>query len=228
MTESLLYDLEAAVRLDPAMRGLISSEAKFGRLCVGHFAAAAKSLAKPNLQIVIVTGFYVPGACPPAAETDGPPGAIRLALALEALGHRVWLLTDSWCKPALTIGAELMGFAGDRVLTFPCGDEEDVWMEAFFSSVCGRELTHLISIERIGPSHTRESLHKQWGEAIWLQEFLDRVPADSWGAAIICGAKSWMIGRADCIGYLNGRRSFGPTFAPSVLETAAMKSAWAA
>ena len=57
MTDSLLDDLETLIRRDPAMRGLISSEAKFGRLCEGHFAAAAQSLAEPDAQSGDRDGF---------------------------------------------------------------------------------------------------------------------------------------------------------------------------
>lgn len=177
--EGLLEELESFIRSDPAMRGLISSEAKLGRLCPGHFAAAAKSLAEPDLRVAIITGFFVPGANPPAAETDGPPGAVRLALALEALGHRVLLMTDSHCARALQVAAEVMRFPVENVRIYPDSGEMDSAREAHLHEVFAGELTHLISIERAGPSHSAESLKMRWNDEVMLQSFLERVgPAD--------------------------------------------------
>ncbi len=179
--EPLLEDLESFIRRDPAMRGLISSEAKFGRLCEGHFAAAAKSLAEPNLRVAIVTGFFVPGANPPAAETDGPPGAVRLALALEGLGHHVRLMTDSRCAPALKVAAEVMQFPVNHIQVYPdVADGISSTEPCFHEEFAGR-LTHLISIERVGPSHTQESLKKQWNDEAMLARFIEQVSPEFWG-----------------------------------------------
>ncbi len=177
--DALLDELETLIRRDPAMRGLISSEARFGRLCPGHFAAAAKSLSERIGTVAILTGFYVPAADPPTAETDGPPGAVRLAQALEGVGHRVVLITDARCAKTLQVAAEAMGFPPDRILTFPDA-EEAAWTESCFSPAIGRELTHLVAVERVGPSHTEESL-KQWSDEAMLREFLEQVPAESRG-----------------------------------------------
>ncbi|MFW5833626.1 MAG: glutamate cyclase domain-containing protein, partial [Pseudomonadota bacterium] len=43
----------------------------------GGLARAAASLAEAR-SAVIVTGFYIPKAEPPAAETDGPIGAVLI------------------------------------------------------------------------------------------------------------------------------------------------------
>lgn len=177
---SLLNELDSLIRRDPAMRGLISSERHFGPLCPGHFAAAAESLAGRDLKVAIVTGFYVPKADPPAAETDGPPGALRLALALEAIGHQVVLITDPWCENAMQVAAKVMGFSTARVLTFPQSEEES-WMEWFFTEGPGSQLTHLMAIERVGPTHTQESLARQTADAEIHEMFLKHVPAESWG-----------------------------------------------
>lgn len=51
---------------------------------------AAQALLRTGERVMICTGFPVGGR----PETDGPPGAIALALALRALGRRVTLV--SW------------------------------------------------------------------------------------------------------------------------------------
>ncbi len=172
----LLADIESFIHRDPAMRGLISSEDRFGRLCAGHFPEAVKELAKPNLTVGIVTGFYVPSAG--AAETDGPPGAIRLALALKALGQRVLLLTDQLCGMAIEVAAQAMGFPKADLRVFPDSDpsQELAWMESLAET-----LTHLVAIERVGPSHTRQSFARQTHEPNCLAEFLEHVPDESRG-----------------------------------------------
>ena len=44
--------------------------------------------------VLLTTGFYVAGH----AETDGPPGTLLLAKALEALGFRPVVVTDAPCR----------------------------------------------------------------------------------------------------------------------------------
>ena len=43
-------------------------------------AGAISSLAEKGRKVAIITGFYIPGGDPPATETDGPPGALILAV----------------------------------------------------------------------------------------------------------------------------------------------------
>ena len=75
-SSSLLDQIEALVRRDPASRGLISTESQLGPLCPGHLAGGGKSCHN-RAGVAIVTGFFVPDADVPAAETDGPPGRGR-------------------------------------------------------------------------------------------------------------------------------------------------------
>src|SRR4051812_41170682 len=79
MTDSMLTALERLIRTDPARRGLIATEPEFGPLLPGHLALAARELADQATCVGIVTGFFIPSALPPAAETDGPLGAVLLA-----------------------------------------------------------------------------------------------------------------------------------------------------
>ena len=101
MTPDLIAEFETCIRRDPAQRGLIASEPLFGPLCPGHLGAAAAHLARFGRRVAIVTGFFIPGAAPPAAETDGPPGALVLAQTLQALGIDSLMVTDEFCFGAI-------------------------------------------------------------------------------------------------------------------------------
>lgn len=159
MAQHLITEFERLICRDPARRGLISSEEAFGPLCPGHLAGAAAELADFAKHVAIVTGFFVPHACPPAAETDGPPGSLMLAAALRAAEVGVSIITDSNCAPAVMAAADAVGFSRADVLVAPVGD--CAWIDSFFASSAGKSLTHLVSIERVGPSHTPQSLRAQ-------------------------------------------------------------------
>lgn len=124
--------------------------------------------------MAIVTGFYIPGGDPPAAETDGPPGALLLAQTLLNLGIDAFLLTDPFCLGAVTAAAASGGFPRDRVLCCP----ESSGSAEFWNSHPAADLSHLIAIERAGPSHTIESLARQprVGPAP-VDQFAAKVPA---------------------------------------------------
>ena len=59
--------------------------------------------------IGLITGFYVPGGTPPAAETDGPVGTALLAHGLRRVGMSCRVCTDELCAPACR--AALSGIA---------------------------------------------------------------------------------------------------------------------
>src|SRR5262249_20577251 len=126
--------------------------------CAGDFAAACHRIAEtPNAAVAIVTGFFIPQAQPPAGETDGPLGALFLARALLPLGIRVVLATDGFCVPALQAGLAACGLsAAVPVVELPtrAGD----YVGGFFTAA--GPLTHLVAVERVGPSHTPESLRQ--------------------------------------------------------------------
>jgi hypothetical protein len=139
--------------------------------CAGDFEAACRSIAEtPHPFLAVVTGFYIAHADPPCAETDGPLGAVFLARALIPLGIRVVLLTDPFCQDALTFGLNLYGlslstgfqpFSGNQgpvpgwasVASLPSrrlSDNDATEMVAMLARVYG--ITHLIALERVGPS----------------------------------------------------------------------------
>ena len=68
-------------------------------LPTGFCEAAARFLLAHTGTVLIATGFYVQRADAP--ETDGPPGALALGRALEALGNRVVYVSDAYTAPLL-------------------------------------------------------------------------------------------------------------------------------
>jgi hypothetical protein len=52
----------------------------------GGLAGAVQALADATGPVGLITGFYVPGGVPPAAETDGPVAAALLAHGLRRVG----------------------------------------------------------------------------------------------------------------------------------------------
>lgn len=118
--------------------------------------------------MVIVTGFYIPKGDPPAAETDGPPGALILAQTLLSLGIETCLLTDGYCHSAVAAAAMSCGFPTERLIRYPhpptAPDDATTtaeWRNRFWREGPGKNLSHLIAIERVGPSHTADSLARQ-------------------------------------------------------------------
>jgi hypothetical protein len=129
--------------------------------------------------VALVTGFFVPHAEPPAAETDGPPGTVLLAQALEGIGIETVVITDEFCRSAVVAAAAACGYAREQVISCPQGDTR-TWMEHFYERGAGRELTHLVSIERVGPCHTPESLAAQRRDCDSpIEEFLAHVPVEA-------------------------------------------------
>ena len=158
----LLDEFERFIHRDPARRGLCASEldadgrATTSRLGAGQLAAAATDLAQTARRVAIVTGFFIPHAQPPCAETDGPLGSLFLAHCLQALGIDAAVITDDPCAAAVRATAKGIGFPLDRVFISPLKAES--WCDEFLQSEFAHGLTHLIAVERVGPSHTTESV----------------------------------------------------------------------
>jgi hypothetical protein len=169
-------DLEACIRRDPAGRGVSACTLDGRPLLAGQLMPAAESLAQGR-WVGIVTGFCVFDGSRWTAETDGPPGALVLARALLELEFDVTLLSDPLGAPLLEAGCDLWGLPRSIVEVIPFEDggpesparqsnepqhcqKTDAWVESFLHGR-GRAMTHLVSIERVGPSHTRESLTAQ-------------------------------------------------------------------
>ena len=68
----------------------------------GLWGAASALAASPAPRIGLITGFFVPGADPPAAETDGPAGAALMAREFHPTPacRAGWQRTQSASPPA--------------------------------------------------------------------------------------------------------------------------------
>lgn len=129
------------------------------------FAAACRSIAEPpGPGLAIVTGFMIPTATPPAGETDGPLGALFLARVLVPLDIPVVLVTDDFCVRALEAGLAECGLRKDvPIVTLPTPVQASGMTDAqywqYFEKRKGRiNISHLLAIERVGPSYTHEAV----------------------------------------------------------------------
>jgi hypothetical protein len=182
MTNTQLDAIRDLIQEDVGRRGLRTDpNHNLITACPQDFAQACRSLAgTPNLAVVILTGFLIPHAQPPCGETDGPLGALFLARALVPMGAQVVLATDDFGCRALRIGLEACGLAEEvKVICLPSphesqltpsqqrrihkGNQEttvaqrhlDRLRAAYWQALeaqAGRP-THLIALERVGPSH---------------------------------------------------------------------------
>ena len=185
MTAAALDSIRDIIQEDVGNRGLRSDpSANLISAFPEDFSAACQSLASTsNAAVAIVTGFFIPHAMRPSGETDGPLGALFLARALTPLDIKVKLVTDSFCAKALEVGLAAAGLRKAVPLVVLPSIEQagtmsltDYWN--FFIERSG-PLTHLIALERVGPSHTPESLQAQPGTSIAdIQQFLAEVPAE--------------------------------------------------
>jgi hypothetical protein len=177
MSDRLLDRIQELIQHDVGNRGLRTDpKANLITACARDFRAACRSLADtPDATVAIVTGFFIPHAEPPSGETDGPLGAVFLARALVPLGIRVVLVTDAFCTRAMQVGLTACGLARSvAIISLPPDSGGSLELVAGPGS-----LTHLIALERVGPSHTPESLRAQpasTDETVAL--FLREVPAE--------------------------------------------------
>jgi hypothetical protein len=171
MSAESLDAICAIIQEDAGNRGLRADPVdNLITACAGDFQRACQSLAEtPQASVAVVTGFFIPHGQPPCGETDGPLGAIFLARALTPLGSRVVLASDTFCIAALEAGLRASGlYQTVPLVTLPSVEQassltsSEYWQR--FTERSG-PLTHLIGLERVGPSHTCESIDGQAGNA---------------------------------------------------------------
>ncbi len=198
--DNLISHFERLVRRDPAQRGLIGADGSGpGR---GELVPAARLFAEHSGakgSVGILTGFFVPLGRPEIdvspedasvdvrerpisgaagrAETDGPPGAAVLAAVLAELGFSPLIITDELCQDVATEAARSAGLSAESVVACPIAeDAAAAWLRSFKSSGWARQMTHLVSVERVGPSHHNDSIRQNDPEAHVSGEFLRNVP----------------------------------------------------
>jgi hypothetical protein len=183
----VLDRMRDVIQEDIGKRGLRThADRNLINACPDDFRLACTSLAQTSqARLAIVTGFYIPTAQPPAAETDGPLGAVFLARALVPLGIRVALLTDAFAARALRAGLAACGLRHQVTLIVLPAAARSTTPDAYCQTVLKQvpfALTHVLAIERVGPSHTLESLQRQMqlegalGQA--YLDFLDACPIE--------------------------------------------------
>lgn len=162
-----MYDpqlLESLVRFDPAGRGLATAcDARGLPLCSGSLQHAAEHLALRGHRVLIVTGFAVVVKDRVTAETDGLLGALFLASMLQAAGLEIKLASDRYAADILRAGSELIGLPRAAVIEFPQAADNQSSREAIAAwrrkhTDNNAEYSHLVFIERVGPSHTSASV----------------------------------------------------------------------
>lgn len=179
MSDLLIDALELCIRRDPGGRGLLSTDATHPPLCRGQLEGAARALLAADGPVWIVTGFFVPAATPPVAETDGPPGAALLSAVLRDLGKPVRVIAEDLCGPVVEAALRAAGATDVPVWLCPLFAEGALrWQRALWD----RERPGLVlAIERVGPSHTYRSFMAQSRTAPPPGVmFLEKVPAESW------------------------------------------------
>jgi hypothetical protein len=183
MKTAVLETIRALIEEDINRRGL---SAAAGGLCAAYpddFARACASLAgHDDPTLAIVTGFFIPTGQPPGGETDGPLGAVFLARALQPLGIRVVIATDDFCANAIQAGLNLSGLRKQvPVVVLPSMEQASAMTVSeyhqFFRDRTGA-YTHLLALERAGPSHTPESLRAQDPPPAAIQAFAETVPPE--------------------------------------------------
>ncbi len=134
--------------LDHDQRGMLALRPHLpGDFC----SQAANYVLEHPGHTLVVTGFYVIMAGKP--ETDGPPGAIAIGRALEALGRKVSYVSDEYTAPVLREWA-----SDANVVEFPiAGVEESMAHAAQLLQELQPSL--LISIERCGRNENDEYLN---------------------------------------------------------------------
>lgn len=152
--------IETLVHRDPAGRGLASFNRGQAPLDAGQLRASATHLARHATRVGIVTGFPVIADGRVVAETDGPPGALFLARALVALGIDVAIVTDTFALPLIEVGCDLWNLDRRMVVEFPLAGGP-AFADKFLAARSHAPWSHMIAIERPGPSHTLESLAAQ-------------------------------------------------------------------
>jgi hypothetical protein len=135
--------IEALIHRDVG-RGM---DAVFQATQGGLWGAASALAASPAPRIALITGFFVPGGDPPAAETDGPAGAALVALGFIRAGLICRLATDTLCQSACQAALDCAGASDVPIDAVAPGgstdDVRDLWRR--------QGVDWVIAIERCGP-----------------------------------------------------------------------------
>jgi D-glutamate cyclase len=193
MMDAMLERIRDLVQEDVGTRGLRTDPAaNLISAFPDDFSLACRSIADtPQAVVAIVTGFFIIDAQPPSAETDGPLGALFLARALCPIGIKVIFLTEPFCANALRAGLKACALSDDvPVNTLPVHGPWDQFEDGDWAGIVdganqSPRVTHLLALERVGPTHTTESMIRQAGhDCRILEEFEQEAPHDLRGRCL--------------------------------------------
>ncbi len=142
--QALINQIEALIHRDVG-RGM---EDVF-QVAQGELWGAISAFAATTIpRVGLITGFFVPGADPPAAETDGPAGAALMAFGFARSGLSCRLATDTVCRSACRAALDATG-AGEVPIDAVApggsvGALVDLWRD--------EGIDWVIAIERCGPA----------------------------------------------------------------------------
>lgn len=114
----------------------------------GLYGAASALSASSAPRIGLITGFFVPGGDPPAAETDGPVGAALMALGFVRAGLSCRLATDTVCRSACRVALDAAGAGAVHVDVVAPGGTVDALVDLWRRD----GIDWVIAIERCGPA----------------------------------------------------------------------------
>lgn len=115
----------------------------------GGLRGATEALAAtPSPAIGLITGFFVPGGNPPAAETDGPAGAALMAAGFARSGLICRLATDTICQSACRAALGAAGATETPIDAVAPGGQVDNIIDLWHRS----GIDWVIAIERCGPA----------------------------------------------------------------------------
>lgn len=161
-SESRFSRLAELLTCDPGRRGVAGMRPWGAKSAAAALELSASRLLTASGPVGVITGFYIPGAVPPAAETDGPLGALALTRALEARRRAVHWITDPFAAPLLEVGRGVGALhAAAHVIPWSLDNTADAkgaqrWMNEYLRGA-GAALDALVAIERVGPSHDAAS-----------------------------------------------------------------------
>ena len=159
MVEEQIAKIEEIISRDPENRRGAAVMYDFYQNAKGNLFKAAQSIVQtPQPNIGIISGFYLVHGEPPCCETDGPPGTAHLAAGFNRAGIPCRVLTDRPNVGAIRAAIQGAGLGKDFPIDVasvignggdggtPLDEIESAWKSL------NPPLTHVISIERVGPS----------------------------------------------------------------------------
>jgi hypothetical protein len=159
--------IEALIHRDVG-RGM---DAVFQATQGGLWGATLALAASAAPRIGVITGFFVPGGDPPAAETDGPAGAALMALGFVRSGLICRVATDTVCQSACRAVLDRAGAADVPIdAVAPGGSTDDVlgrWRQ--------QGIDWVIAIERCGPAGDGRSRNMRGTDISTYAAPLDRL-----------------------------------------------------